>query len=369
MHTYQPLPRSLFGAVSLAAAVCVMACGSEDKNSAANSTMGGGGGVGSTDVATGGAATNSSSGTPQAGASTGSGGSGSGGTTTVAKAAPVGTFSVTLKPANAETGTAAYTLLQGIVRTGAMPEPKSWTVSAEEAGCQLVIPNAPLCDPKCPTGQTCVEGGTCVASPTVKSVGSVTVKGVKTAAGETEFVMEPASSGSYSPDPELAYPPFEKGANVEISAAGGEYAAFSLSAKGIEPLADLPTSVAIETGKAASIQWNTAGANATSTIEISLDISQHGGTKGVINCSVADNGAFDIPATLITQLINLGVAGFPMISIARKSVGSAELPHGRVDLLLTSALEVPVEIPGLTSCSEDIPCPSGMSCQSDYTCK
>jgi hypothetical protein len=195
----------------------------------------------------------------------------------------------------------------------------------------------------------------------------VTVTGVKNSDGATEFTVEPTASFVYM-NSNLAFPPFAEGATVGLSAAGGDFSAFTISAKGINAMAGAPATLPIEKDKAASVTWTAAGAGSASTIEINLDISQHGGTKGMIVCNVPDTGSLQIPANLITALINLGVAGFPTIAIARKSVGSATVSAGRVDLVLTSSAEVSVEIPGLTSCNDEIPCPSGKVCQADYTC-
>jgi hypothetical protein len=88
----------------------------------------------------------------------------------------------------------------------------------------------------------------------------------------------------------------------------------------------------------------------------------------MITCKGPDNGRLQIPKELITKLINLGVAGFPTITVTRNSVGTAKITPGLVELLLTSSIEVPVAIPGLTSCNEVTPCPIGKKCQTDYTC-
>ena len=89
----------------------------------------------------------------------------------------------------------------------------------------------------------------------------------------------------------------------------------------------------------------------------------------MIECDADDTGSLEIAAPLVTELINLGVAGFPTIIVTRKSVGSTTIAQGRVDLIVSSDVEHEVQVSGVTSCTDDMDCPSGQTCQSDLTCK
>src|SRR5512145_831755 len=117
------MTRSVYVTATLATLIGIVAC-AEDSTSTGSTTS------------TGGTSTTSQGG----GTSTGSGG------TTTTTAAAVGTFSITLTPANSATGTDAYAALKGMVRTGPLPAPKAWTVQASGNGCELLIPSTPLCD-------------------------------------------------------------------------------------------------------------------------------------------------------------------------------------------------------------------------------
>jgi hypothetical protein len=260
-----------------------------------------------------------------------------------------------------------YTTMIGGVRDKADPEARVWTVTQSSGECQLLKPSSPFCDPACSATETCTAGGVCQSTPVAHSVGKVTVTGVKTAAGDTEFTQEPNASNIYPFATSLAYPPFDTGNTVKVSAAGGDYAAFSMEAKAFDPLKTTLTEVKLETGKATTLTW-TAG-TADSTIDVLVDISHHGGIKGKIACTAVDDGSLEIPANLVTALIGLGVAGFPTVTLSRQSYGSAELSHGRVDLFLNAPLELPVVIPGITSCSTDDDCDSGQTCSSSYLCE
>jgi hypothetical protein len=89
----------------------------------------------------------------------------------------------------------------------------------------------------------------------------------------------------------------------------------------------------------------------------------------MISCDTADSGSLEIGGALITELLGLGVAGFPTIIVTRQAVGSATIAEGRIDLLLASSLEYAVQIDGLTSCTDDVDCSDGQTCQSDLTCQ
>jgi len=152
---------------------------------------------------------------------------------------PVGTFSVTLTLANPDTGSQAFARFLGAVREAPTPSPKSWTVAMDQGGCLLQLPDNPFCDPACDTTtQYCVQAPPhCVAkTPTAHSVGTVTVQGVKTSTGPTSFSAEPAGTLLAYQKADLAYPPFAEGDTIELSAAGADYPAFTITAKGISPI-------------------------------------------------------------------------------------------------------------------------------------
>jgi hypothetical protein len=104
-------------------------------------------------------------------------------------------------------------------------------------------------------------------------------------------------------------------------------------------------------------------------VQIKLDISHHGGSTGMITCDVADTGTLDIGASLVTQLINLGVAGYPRISLSRVSTGSAAIAPGVVTLQVISTVVRDVVIPGYTSCNTSADCPTGKTCLPSSLCQ
>jgi len=194
------------------------------------------------------------------------------------------------------------------------------------------------------------------------------VTGLNTLDGSPSFTLIEVN-GTYQKPPavELAWPLFDEGAQVRFEAAGGEFSPFALEAKGIQPLFVTSGNLALDPESSLDLTWEPASDPDASFIEVQLDISHHGGTKGHILCKTADTGSLSIAAPLISELIDLGVAGFPTILLSRRSVGSATISVGRVDLTLYANQELAVDVPGVVSCTTNEECESGM-CGTDLKC-
>jgi hypothetical protein len=120
-------------------------------------------------------------------------------------------------------------------------------------------------------------------------------------------------------------------------------------------------------GEAFTLQWEPASEGA-SRISLKLDISHHGGTKGKVECEGDDDGELTVPADMVSDLIALGVAGFPSVVLTRTASEQTQLPMGRVRLRVYEYVERFVTIPGLRSCGSQVDCESGQTCRDDKTC-
>lgn len=283
--------------------------------------------------------------------------------------ATIGTFQVALVVPSA-TSSEAYTSVVGRVSDGPTPAQIVWSAMATDGDCRLMVPRVPFCATPCGGGAVCVEDNTCRAFPTSQSVGAVQVSGVRTSTGASMFDLT-AVSGSYQllGDVTLAYPGFAEGDMLRVSAAGSTFAdPFTLEARGIAQLVLGRSSFPLTTGQPLALTWTAPGASGTgSSLRVRLDISHHGGTRGKIECTTTDDGELSIGASLISQLVALGVAGYPTVVLSRVSSGTAQLRNGRVEFLVSSEVEVPVEIPNLRSCTQDSDCTTG-TCRADLTC-
>lgn len=282
-----------------------------------------------------------------------------------------GTFQVTLVAPDSVTGTAGYTSLVGKVNDGATPASVQWTTVSTSGDCRLRKPRVPFCNTPCGSSAVCVDDNLCQAYPKATSAGTVHASGIRTTAGGTEFDLQQVA-GSYQPASgiSLPFPAFAEGDTIRLTSSGGAYAAMTLTSQGIAPLQITSSMLQLAPGQGARLQWTAAKDPAASKISVKLDISHHGGTKGMIECTTADSGSLDLPAGLISDLINLGTAGYPTIVVTRSAnPGSAVIASGRVDLTLVSTVEQAVVVPGVVSCTSTAECPMSTSCQSDLTCK
>jgi hypothetical protein len=228
------------------------------------------------------------------------------------------------------------------------------TLEDTEADCELWVPTHPFCDPPC-SGGSCTEDGVCTPFAVAQDLGEITVKGL----GE-DFALSPVgSSATYQPVASLPYPPCDEGAGVSVAADG-----FELQALCIAPLI-VPDSDPIEVLKdqPVELRWEPPDMQDVSRMHIALDISHHGGAKGEILCDVPDTGSYDIPAGLVTQLIALGVAGFPDVVLDRVSIAAApEAPN--VTLRLSASVQRLVDT-GIPSCTTTADCPDDLECDTN----
>ena len=257
----------------------------------------------------------------------------------------------------------AYTGVMGKIFDGPTPAPVAWKVVAEGGGCRLLAPTVPFCNPGCGGGAACVEGGTCVRYPSAVSLGRVHVKGL--AGGDFDMAEV---GGNYQPTARIPYPPLPEGGKVEITAPGGSLGPLRLESVGIAPL-ELTSRVQPISGQPLALAWIPPAHAHSSRIEVTMDLSHHGGSKGKIDCDVADTGSLEIPAAPIAALMALGISGYPSVVVTRVASGGTATRLGRATLRVVASVERAVEIEGLHSCTANEHCPAGMTCQVDLKCK
>lgn len=276
-----------------------------------------------------------------------------------------GSFVVELVRNGPNTG---FTSISGLIYTGPNPSPVGWKQISQSGSCKLYTPVVPFCNPGCGSQAACVEDGKCEAYPTAIGAGKITVKGIKTVSGLTEFVMDPQMSLNYQQPSTLEFRPFAEGGAISMSAAGDTgISAFTLTGKGISPLVMLHDTLPLPGGQPIVVEWTPAIDPTASKLFILVDVSHHGGSKGKIECEVPDNGKLTIPAAMADQLRALGVSGYPKLEATRKAITlNADV---KVELVLQSIVVTPVSIPGLVSCFDDTECKSWQKCQPDLQCK
>lgn len=249
----------------------------------------------------------------------------------------VGGFIVKLDQAS----TPPQTGIAGKVYAAKTPSTIGWELIEQIAGCGLYKPKVGNCAGACSPSQICDSSSTCITQPSTVDVGTITVRGL----GDSEFTMKPIVGTYAAPaDVVLGIPPAAEGTPVRFAAAGGTAAPFQLEACAVTPLVFTEMHT-LTRGQALSLHWTPPADPASSRMHVHLDISHHAGTKGKIDCEVDDDGAFEIPADMVTKLINLGTGPMPTIDLTRVSVGRASLPSGLVELRVESPVVQSVTTP------------------------
>jgi len=352
-HLVQARVRALLFALAL------IGCGDSSEPGDGPGTAGGGAGAGGSGASAGSNAMAGSAGAdmPQGGAPAGTGD----------LSELVGVFRVNMvaeKPATATSpnATPAHALLFGKILSGEDPQDVIWELADEQGDCKLFTPRVPFCDPGCGGSAVCVEDGECAPHPPVQDLGTLQLTGLG-----SELSIRYIARNYQSPT--LAYPPCAEGDAVRLTTGGGSYPSFTLESRCIAPL-EITGGVRIEDGQALALRWPAPGQTDLARIKIKVDISHHGGAKGKIECDVADTGTLDVPAALVDQLVDLGIAGWPTVAITREASSpvTAGTPEN-VALMISQNGEQPIEIPGLVSCTANEHCPAGQTCQPEQACR
>ncbi len=355
-HTSTSISR-LFALISILS-VPLPACSSEDGGDP-NETGDGDGDEGDGDVGDGDVAAGDGDGDQGDGDGDGSGGGTTGGMPSgiaCERDARLGSFLLIL--------TEDYTTFRGSVSNGVAPNGVP-EVKATSGACSLLgAPNL-FCATPCENGTLCAGDDQCVPTPMKVSAGTVSVSGTATPISEDPNGI----TLDYNETINDPYPAFNSGDALTLSAAGDEADAFSLSGEGVGLMTTSASTVELVESQPIELSWDATGASDNSTVEIELTVNAHGGTPAWISCETEDTGSFSIPADIVGQLVDLGLSGFPRVSLTRQTVDSTELSTGCVDFTVTSGVTLDVSIDGLVSCSDTSDCPDGQTCNEALICE
>jgi hypothetical protein len=260
------------------------------------------------------------------------------------------------------------TIVSGAVSDGVLPSSIP-AVSGEAEGCQLLTPRDLFCA-ACSSDQTCAGDDECVAKPVKVSAGALQVDGLLAAAE----VSPNAITLDYSKTLLEPFPAYEVGSSLVFQTEGADVPAFKAEVTGVAKLSSEQSVVSVGRERPAVLSWDVTGVDtADSAIYVSFSVNVHGAVTGWIECTVDDDGAFEIPAQLITQLIDMGLSGFPRVDLERRSSATVDLTVGQtdgcVDVYAGSKLTLDIEVEGLTSCNTDEDCADGQVCSEGLACE
>ena len=338
------------GALAIATCLVAIGCGG------GGGTSGTGGAGGSTGGAGGSVAPGGASGSVEAPCS---------------PASRIGGFAVELR---ALEGAAPLTAFQGGLSNGVKPASVWLQKGAAAGGCKLMVGPMLVCTTPCTSPQICAGQNQCVDEPRLQNFGTLTLTGV----GPSPITIEPIGSVNYSATLTDPYPPFSPGAAVQLAASGGTIPAFAFDGTGIQPLAFEGANLTMRNGQAFAFTWTPPTTPIAAPIFVKAEIAHHGGIAAAVECELPDTGSGEIPAALVSGLITEGTAGFPTLSLTRRTITSKAIGAGCAEFAIASPVERSIEVcPTPTSCivscdpsNPTSVCPSGTTCQqSTYTCR
>jgi hypothetical protein len=265
---------------------------------------------------------------------------------------PHGTFTIALNPEVEDEP--AYTSIYGKVYSGPYPTDVIETVVASDAKCTVYKYSLQACyDPSCTGDQTCVAENVCEARPSPVSVGDVSVTGI----GASPLKLS-ATNLNYQYPLDLPYPGVSEGEPVTLTASGGAFTPFSISAPGVAPIATSESSYLLANDQPLTVNWTPGASSVDAEVTATLNISKHGGSAGYMLCTTTDSGSLTIEADVLNALLGLGVAGFPELLLKRSTRGEATVAGGTIALDVEAVAKPGLNVEGYCSCFNDSDCGS-----------
>ncbi|MEE9384941.1 MAG: hypothetical protein V3V08_16170 [Nannocystaceae bacterium] len=260
----------------------------------------------------------------------------------------------------------ADTAASGEVADGVIPASVPKLASAA-GSCRLLKRENPYCPGGCTLGLTCDYNSECIPEPAKQDVGVVTLTGLV-----RPVAMELAEGSFLYFDSTLPHPGFEPGVPITLRASGGDLPSFELYGEGVRALVVTSGVPFIRPGTDLVVTWETIAGTSSSTVQLRLNIDQHGNSPVTLECEGPDLGSFALPAGLLGELVNSGVTGFPSLYVIRRTVDHttfAALDPGCVQFEVSSNVGLTPKMDGHDPCQQDDDCPQGKICdQPTGTC-
>lgn len=248
-----------------------------------------------------------------------------------------------------------FGVVQGSVSNGVIPATIP-TLDSESGDCRLNKRRTLTCLPACVAGETCGEGGECIPFPEPISAGTITILGLTK---PTSMVAQAPSFLYFAPG--ANNPPYAPLSEITLSASGSAVRPFNLFGVGSEPLTESPTWI-LDEGEDFELTWPATDANAGTTVLVEVTVDQHGASPLSLSCEFPDTGSATVPATMIDQLLQAGISGFPNGRITRRTVDHVDMEAGCIELAVGSPRSATIAVAGHTPCDGPGDCPEGQHC-------
>jgi len=257
-----------------------------------------------------------------------------------------------------------YSIVSGSIADGVVPI-TVLEVIGSEGDCEVKRRNNPFCDPACESGDTCDFNGECITYPSNQDLGVVDVLGLP-----KPVKMEAVVPGNTYFNTSLPHPAFEGGELIELQMPGGTYGPVILFGVGVEELIATDQEEwadkvwRVESGNDLVVNWEPpTGAVVRSEVTLRINIDQHGTSPSSVYCTFEDDGEGVVPASVVQQLVEVGVSGFPSGVLKRRTADMTDAGDGCTDFEISSRREAGlVDVIGYTPCISSSDCPDGQTC-------
>jgi hypothetical protein len=228
------------------------------------------------------------------------------------------------------TDTGTYSKIFGEVRNAILPAQVP-EIESVDGDCRLIRRPNPFCDPPCGGDQTCSGEGECIPYPASLDLGRVQLRGLASC-----YNLEPRSPGNTYFAVDVPHPAAPAGQVVELAAPAASIGAMSLHGIGVESLPVGNPDFTVRPGEPLPVSWPTPADATHARITFSVNVDQHGIAPVTIQCDTADDGALEVPVSLIDLMFANGQSGFPSGTLQRRTVDSQAVQGGCVELLVAS---------------------------------
>jgi len=184
--------------------------------------------------------------------------------------------------------------------------------------------NPNFCDPQCISGEECHEDGICHPAPQRQSIGVVTLDGLK-----EPLEIEANVSLEYK-FWNFTGAPYEVGSDITLTASGDVIEGFSATGIGVPPLVINDLEWVVSPGQALTLEWEPI--EGPWEIWFQLSVDQHGLTPVTLKCTLEDTGSHTVSAAMMDLLITYGASGAAKGRIHRRTIDSAQVAEGCVEL-------------------------------------
>ncbi|MCB9675482.1 MAG: hypothetical protein H6737_10225 [Alphaproteobacteria bacterium] len=250
-----------------------------------------------------------------------------------------------------------FGFVDGSVLAGVIPATIPSPVDAS-GDCRLDQKVNPFCDPPCPGDQTCSLANECIPFPAAQDLGTVEVAG-----SNPSVRIDPFVPGYNYSNTAVSNPPVDPDALVELRIPDSPWGALNLHGVGVQALVPSGDTLVVRDDADLEVTWTPSTGLGRSTVFFELNIDQHGNSPVLLTCEFDDDGTGTVPVTLITQLINAGVTGFPSARITRHTADRTTVGgDGCVELDVTSQRVMGVSVDGYTPCNGPGQCPPPQEC-------